>query len=37
MITGLGDADLLDWNTFERIREEFACVELEFRLRRQMP
>ena len=31
-ITSLGDTDLLNWNTFERIREQLSEVELVFRL-----
>jgi hypothetical protein len=34
-ITSLQDTDLLDWNTFERIRNQFADVELVFRLSRK--
>jgi hypothetical protein len=31
-VTGLADTDLLDWKTFERLREQLANIELVFRL-----
>jgi hypothetical protein len=37
MITGLSDADLLDWGTFERVREHFSNVELVFKLQKKAP
>jgi hypothetical protein len=37
LITGLGDADLLDWKTFERIRDQLSDVELVFKLQRKKP
>jgi hypothetical protein len=35
MITRLSDSDLLDWATFERTRQEFSNIELEFKLERK--
>ncbi|HPS08205.1 MAG TPA: hypothetical protein PLG22_11780, partial [Kiritimatiellia bacterium] len=32
MVIRLGDADLLDWATFERLRARLAALELTFRL-----
>jgi hypothetical protein len=37
LVTGLGDADLLDWKTFARIREQLADVQLVFKLQRKTP
>ena len=37
LVTGLGDADLLDWKTFERIRDQVSDVELVFKLQRKTP
>jgi hypothetical protein len=31
-VTGLADTDLLDWKTFDRLREQLANIELVFRL-----
>jgi len=37
LVTGLGDADLLDWKTFERIKDQLSDVELVFKLQRKTP
>lgn len=34
-ITSLSDTDLLDWATFERVRQQFSKVELDFKLQPQ--
>ncbi len=36
LITGLGDTDLLNWKTFERIRSQLSDVELIFKLQKKM-
>jgi hypothetical protein len=36
-VTGLSDADLLNWKTFERIRVQVSNVELVFRLQKAAP
>ncbi|HTL58543.1 MAG TPA: CehA/McbA family metallohydrolase [Candidatus Limnocylindrales bacterium] len=33
-VTGLSDSDLLDWNTFDRFREQLGKVHLVFRLKK---
>jgi hypothetical protein len=35
LVTGLGDTDLFDWKTFERVRSELCDVELVFKLQKK--
>jgi hypothetical protein len=35
LVTSLSDTNLLEWKTFEDLREGLSKVELEFRLKRQ--
>jgi hypothetical protein len=37
LVTGLGDTDLLDWKTYERIRDQLSNIELVFKLKRKTP